>query len=160
MGYRNNINLIGLPLITIYPDDCPDVANNGKAHVSLSSSTSRKAMGYAGRRIYCSLCSNSGRPQHVMLSDGSIPRAYACAKDHPVEEAEFRVEWTCCAMGECSDDNLCVYRAAAILHDMPTRTQEAENVIADGQETDTDYDADISGNSALSVVIDYGMACS
>ncbi|KAI3548104.1 hypothetical protein CSPX01_03271 [Colletotrichum filicis] len=163
MGYRTNGTLLGLPLMTIYPDECPDVASANTFQLCLSHAVSRKASQRAGFLVQCKECCNAGHAQNHTLSDrpGNFPQFNARPRTFPAEsstesstesppkEKYFTSDWTCCAVGECSDDELCEYRVAAILCGMSTQCQEAEQAIIDtcNEETDGGYDGDVSDNS-------------
>ncbi|KAK1547731.1 hypothetical protein CPAR01_01698 [Colletotrichum paranaense] len=129
----------------------------------LSHAVSRKASQRAGFLVQCKECCNAGHAQNHTLSDrpGNFPQFNARPRTFPAEsstesstesppkEKYFTSDWTCCAVGECSDDELCEYRVAAILCGMSTQCQEAEQAIIDtcNEETDGGYDGDVSDNS-------------
>ncbi|KAK1454804.1 hypothetical protein CMEL01_03564 [Colletotrichum melonis] len=129
----------------------------------LSHAVSRKVSQRAGFLIQCKECCNAGHAQNHTLSDcpGNFPQFNARPRTFPAEfstdsstesppkEKYFTSDWTCCAVGECSDDELCEYRVAAILCGMSTQCQEAEQAIIDtcNEETDGRYDGDVGDNS-------------
>ncbi|KAK1676398.1 hypothetical protein BDP55DRAFT_728220 [Colletotrichum godetiae] len=163
VGYRTNGSLLGLPLMTIYPDECPDVANADKFRLCLSHAVSRETSQRAGFLIQCKECCNTGHAQNHTLSDrpGNFPKfnsrplafpaesSAESSTEFPPKNKYFTSDWTCCAVGECSDDDLCQYRVAALLCGMSTQSREAEQAIIDtcNQETDEGYDGDVSDNS-------------
>ncbi|KAK1623319.1 hypothetical protein BDP81DRAFT_454709 [Colletotrichum phormii] len=163
LGYRTNGSLLGLPLMTMYPDECPDVANADKFQLCLCHAVSRETSQRAGFLIQCKECCNAGHAQNHTLSDrpGNFPQFNARPLAFPTESSAdsstefppknkyFTSDWTCCAVGECSDNELCEYRVAALLCGMSTQSREAEQAIIDtcNQETDEGYDGDVSDNS-------------
>ncbi|KXH60979.1 hypothetical protein CSAL01_10197 [Colletotrichum salicis] len=163
LGYRANGSLLGLPLMTIYPDECPDVADADKFQLCLSHTVSRETSQCAGFLIQCKECCNAGHAQSHTLSDrpGNFPQFNArplafpaqpsaeSSTEFPPKTKYFKSSWTCCAVGECSDDDLCEYRVAALLCGMPTQSRVAEQAIIDthNQERDEGYDGDVSDNS-------------
>ncbi|KAK0368307.1 hypothetical protein CLIM01_14331 [Colletotrichum limetticola] len=145
--------------MTIYPDECPDVASANTFQLCLSHAVSRKASQRAGFLVQCKECCNAGHAQNHTLSDrpGNFPQFNARPRTFPAEsstesstesppkEKYFTSDWTCCAVGECSDDELCEYRVAAILCGMSTQCQAIIDTC--NEETDGGYDGDVSDNS-------------
>ncbi|WYZ44602.1 hypothetical protein EsH8_VII_001038 [Colletotrichum jinshuiense] len=142
MGYRRNGRFLGLPVITVCPDLCPNLVNDSSTfQLCLSVSSSVNLMkNKANCYVHCGPCLAMGHAKCVpfenstaspQLNAGSGPVTISAGG---MQCAEGR--WTCCAAGECSAEALCEFRAAAILTGMSTCSIEAEQAMADDSNDD------------------------
>ncbi|WQF86918.1 hypothetical protein CDEST_11932 [Colletotrichum destructivum] len=137
MGYQNDGRFLGTPIIITCPVMCSDLAHPSYKHwLWLTCTASREVMeSRAERLVLCKDCLATGHAETVSVHGGYDSSTLFGHERIRMSEGTQRIEgdWTCCAAGECVND-ICDYRAAAILFSISTQAPNAESVMSDFQE--------------------------
>ncbi|KAL0935642.1 uncharacterized protein CTRU02_210233 [Colletotrichum truncatum] len=126
LGYRPNANCMGTLVANYNPEWCPEFRGAGhfQEEMVLSAVASRNMMQtLANVLVFCGTCLGFGHAEALSLENG---RPHARLNSGPGQMHDPAIlaqgscqrmegEWTCCASGECGEEGMCEFRAAAIL---------------------------------------------
>ncbi|GJD03208.1 D-aminopeptidase [Colletotrichum higginsianum IMI 349063] len=137
MSYQNDGSFLGMPIIVTCPVMCSDLAHTSYKHrLWLTCTASREVMESRAERLApCKDRLATGHAETVSVHGGYDGSTLLGHERIRMSEGTQRIDgdWTCCAAGECVND-ICDYRAAAILFSISTQAPNAESDISDVQE--------------------------
>ncbi|TQN66073.1 hypothetical protein CSHISOI_09410 [Colletotrichum shisoi] len=138
MGYQNDGRFLGTPVIVTCPVICSGLTHPSyKQRLWLTCTASRQVMeSRAQRLVLCKDCLLATSHAKTVSVHGGYDSSTLLGHERiRMSEGAQRIEgdWTCCAAGECVND-MCDYRAAAILFSISTQEPNAENAMSNFQE--------------------------